>query len=597
MCRRCGSPLLVVSGQPAIPEEFSAEALEGSEEELSGVISEDVLERLTFQEKQLAKLQEEVHDLKERVSDLEGSLTIVDAGLRALSQLLSRRKVIRQGELMAFWEKEAAEEAARSELAEDLASRREVLLARARTLGSRAARAYEKAMDAAELLLASGKVHQALAKLFAVLKRFPRHPEMARLLGDLALEHGEAAMAREAFQLLVRENPKDPDALVSLATLVADEGDTVEAERLLRKAARLSKDRFLPHFALGALKVAQNDLPAARRYLERALKLEETPVPLFLLGLVELRLGRPAKAISLLERAVELAPHLEEAVYTLGLAYLERGFTRKALACFRQVLELDPQRLRYQEAVRLLVGGKTQARLPAEVSRALDQAASASERGELAAAWEALAKASASHSHPSLQAAAALVASALGKAREAVHRAREVLASGASGPVRVAAWTALLETLRSKGKYVFLEALARKLLAAGESDLERALAAYELALALGEQGKDLAHAEELAHEALSLFPSELQPYAQAAVGRVYLAQERYQDALDYLEPAATAAPSPQILTQLGLALLGVGEKQRARQVLQKARVEGGADLKTDVLDHLVRVAWLSARRS
>jgi len=41
----------------------------------------------------------------------------------------------------------------------------------------------------------------------------------------------------------------------------------------------------------------------------------------------------------------------------------------------------------------------------------------------------------------------------------------------------------------------------------------------------------------------------------------------------------------------------VGEKQKARHVLQRARVEGGADLKTDVLDHLVRVAWLSTRRS
>jgi tetratricopeptide (TPR) repeat protein len=122
------------------------------------------------------------------------------------------------------------------------------------------------------------------------------------------------------------------------------------------------------------------------------------------------------------------------------------------------------------------------------------------------------------------------------------------------------------------------------------------LACYELALTLAEEGRELALAEELAHEALALFPSELRPYAQAAVGRVYLAQERYQDALDYLEPAAAAAPSPQILTQLGLGLLGVGEKQEAAQVLRRARAEQGADLQADVLDHLLEVAWLAARR-
>ncbi|MGQ9752591.1 MAG: hypothetical protein ACUVRE_08175 [Thermoanaerobaculaceae bacterium] len=42
--------------------------------------------------------------------------------------------------------------------------------------------------------------------------------------------------------------------------------------------------------------------------------------------------------------------------------------------------------------------------------------------------------------------------------------------------------------------------------------------------------------------------------------------------------AAAAAPSPQILAQLGLALLAVGEKQRARQVLQRARAGKGTDL-------------------
>jgi tetratricopeptide (TPR) repeat protein len=153
-----------------------------------------------------------------------------------------------------------------------------------------------------------------------------------------------------------------------------------------------------------------------------------------------------------------------------------------------------------------------------------------------------------------------------------------------------------LETLRAAGRYQALHKLAKKLWEQGESQLERALGAYELALGLAETKKDLTWAEELAHHALQLFPSELRPYAQSAVGRVYLAQERYQDALDYLQPAASAAPSPQILTQLGLALLGVGDAPGARQILQRARAEEGTDLKTDVLHHLLRVAWLWARR-
>ncbi len=598
-CIRCGSPLLVLSAgqQPAVAQaEEEREDLGEKLEELASAFQEDVLERLTLQEKQLAALQESVQGLSQRVEELESSLAIVDAGLRALAGLLHRRKLVRRVEFASAWEKEAANEAARHELVETLAAQRDVILARAKTLGSLALRAYQRALEAAELLLAAGRVEQAVGKLFAVLKRFPRHPEMARLVGQLASEQGELGMAQEAYRLLVELEPQNVDALVSLATLLADEGQMREAEQLLQRAMEVGQDSFLPAFALGALKVAQDQLAAARRLLRQALAKEPSPVSAFLLGLVELRLGRLGPAIRLLEQAVQLAPGMEEALYVLGLAYLERGFSRKALDCFRRVLEVDPQRLRYQEAVRLLLAGKPRTPVPNEVSHALERAASASEEGQLQAAWQELVNASRLSPHPSLEAAAALVASALGKRREAVRRARWALAQGAEGPVRVAAWTALLETLRAAGRYRLLRALSRHLWEKSEGDLERALGAYELALALAETGEDLELAEELAHRALELFPSELQPYAQGAVGRVYLARERYRDALDYLQPAASAAPSPQILTQLGLALLGVGDKQKARQVLERARQQEGADLKTDVLDHLLRVAWLAARR-
>lgn len=598
-CLRCGSPLLVLSGgqanqQPLLPEE--EEDLGKRLERLAGEFQEDVLERLTLQEKQLALVQEQVRQLQARLGELESSLAIVDAGLRALGQLLQRRQVLRESEFMAAWEREAASEAAKQEVVEDLAAQRDVILARAKTLGASALRSIQRAFDSAELLSAAGKVNQAIGKLFAALQRYPQHPELAKLVGELALQQGELDIAKKAFRLRVSLQPQDVDALVSLATLLADEGEEAQAEGLLQRAYQLAKASFLPPFALGALKLAQNQLPQARRLLRQALAREESPVAEFLLGLVELRLGRPGRAIQALQRASELAPDLEEAIYILGLAYLERGHTRKALACFQRVLQLDPQRLRYQEAVRFLLSQKPRPPLPEEVAQALEKAASASEEGQLHLAWEALQEATQASSHPSLEAAAALVASALGKEREALRRARWVLRQPVEGPVRVAAWTALLETLRAAGRYQALHKLAKKLWEQGESQLERALGAYELALGLAETKKDLTWAEELAHHALQLFPSELRPYAQSAVGRVYLAQERYQDALDYLQPAASAAPSPQILTQLGLALLGVGDAPGARQILQRARAEEGTDLKTDVLHHLLRVAWLSARR-
>ena len=71
--------------------------------------------------------------------------------------------------------------------------------------------------------------------------------------------------------------------------------------------------------------------------------------------MVELDSGHPGASAAALERAVALDGEFEDAIYYLGLAYLERRWHKKALECFRRVQEMDPQRLQYQEAVRLSI--------------------------------------------------------------------------------------------------------------------------------------------------------------------------------------------------------------------------------------------------
>ncbi|MFH1176128.1 MAG: tetratricopeptide repeat protein, partial [Acidobacteriota bacterium] len=109
-------------------------------------------------------------------------------------------------------------------------------------------------------------------------------------------------------------------------------------------------------------------------------------------------------------------------------------------------------------------------------------------------------------------------------------------------------------------------------------------------------GGESARALELAHTSLALIPRELRQFPLVALGRIHLARKEYADAVDYFEQAADLSPSPAILTQLGLALLELGDGERAREVLQRARRGGAQDLKTDVLTHLARVGWLSGHR-
>jgi tetratricopeptide (TPR) repeat protein len=320
------------------------------------------------------------------------------------------------------------------------------------------------------------------------------------------------------------------------------------------------------------------------------------PQALFLLGLVELEAGRAGAAVAAFERAVAAEPEFEDAIYYLGLAFLERGWNRKALDCFRRVLEIDPQRLQYQEAVRLIGGGAEGApKMPAEAELLVREASAAAEAGQIERAWGHLQRATRLTDHPSLLASLALLAAAVGKHREAIAAAHRLLRLKVDGAPVLAAWTALLETLRATRRFAAVERWAGQLLESDPAPLVRAIAAYELAFTELERDGDPARALELGHTALTLIPRELRQYPLAVLGRIHMARREYSDAVDYFEQAAALSSSPAILTQLGMALLEQGETKRAREVLQRARGGGAQDLKTDVLTHLARVGWLSPR--
>src|SRR5437773_1521040 len=53
---------------------------------------------------------------------------------------------------------------------------------------------------------------------------------------------------------------------------------------------------------------------------------------------------------------IKLDPEYEEAIYHLGLTYLDRNWNRKAIDCFQEALELNPNKIEYQQAVKIYEG-------------------------------------------------------------------------------------------------------------------------------------------------------------------------------------------------------------------------------------------------
>lgn len=594
LCLRCNSKLLVVSGFQEGLDEAAREDEDEALEREGIAFDEHLLERLSAAEESSKRAGLALIRLDERVSDLERGVALLDSGVQALIDLLDRRKVVRESEVIAAWERAATSEMAREDSLERLRERREVIVSRARTAGHAAATTCARALQSAELALLAGQPGRAAEVLAEALRKLPRNPELASLIGELAFERGDLAAAERYFRQVVRWEAANIDARIYLGTILADSGREQEALTHLERAAAQMPDSFLPNFSLGALHASAGRHALARKHLKVAVLREPVPQALFLLGLVELEGGHAGAAAGSFERAVAAEPEFEDAIYYLGLAYLERGWNRKALDCFRRVLEIDPQRLQYQEAVRLIEdGAEGSPAMPPEAEMLVREASAAAEAGEIERAWRHLQRATKLTDHPSLLASLALLAAAVGKHRQAVSAAHRLLRLGAAGAPVLAAWTALLETLRATRRFRAVERWAGQLLASDPLPLVRAIAAYELALGELEQGKDIDRALELAHTALTLIPRELRQYPLTALGRIHLARREFTDAVDYFEQAAALSPSPAILTQLGLALLEQGDGARAREVLGKARGGGAQDLKTDVLTHLARVGWLS----
>jgi len=588
LCGKCGHKLLVVSGPGDEEHELSDDDLFQAQEDLE----EHLLERITALEDSVRRLSEAIASTAGHVAQLEHNLTVAHAGVQALGSLLETQGVLSRAEVVDGWERTAGQEL----LSRDLSRRFRECSTRILSLAAHSGDAtagFRKRLRALELALLGPQTELAIELLTELTRTAPSNDELWRFFGEVAFRLSELETARVAFSRVLDLRGAHYETLIYLGTVASDLGHYEEAETHLLRAREMWPEAFLPHFTLGALAIVRGDHRTAASHLEASLLREELPQALYLIGVCRLELGEYGRAIDVLRRAVELEPDFDDALYKLGLAYLRRGWSRLALETFQQVLRIDPQRLQYQETVRLL-SLKPPQDLPREAARLVASAEAALERGRPEAALDLFVQAvNAAPGQPELTATTALLASALGRARLAIGHAHWLLRQDRQdSPYLAAAVVALLESLRHAGRPRAARRLARRLYANEEDRLARGMAAYELALVESELGDDLAGARELAREALEITPRELRHYPLAALGSIALKRGRFKEATQYLEQAAEVAPLPLLLRQLAVARLGAGDRDGAQQALDASQDEAAGGLDQELLGHVRRLGSL-----
>jgi tetratricopeptide (TPR) repeat protein len=552
-CSSCGHKLLVVSGDFTDEDHDTFDSR--PEEQVS--LDEHLLERVSILEEVVKRTAQGLRHVYGSLRKLEQKILVCETGVTSLRDLLERRGLIDRQDWSEIWEQRLDRQLLALEKRDRFAAVRERIAGlyegeergRFRGLLERAHQAFG-ALD----------IDQALGPLEQAMRLDPKNHELAFFLGETFFNEGRGDEALRYFVATLGQRQEHFESLVYCGVLFHQQGDEERAEGLLRHAASRYPETFLPAFSLGAISASRDRFEDAVVYLEHAASsADAVPAAFYLLANCYFELGQGKKAIAPLEAALEREPSFAGAHFLLGLACLERGFSRKAMDALRQSLRLEPPLLTAGELFALLE--------PRPDEPALKACAAALSAGDLEAAAEAL-RGEAPIEESRLQVASALA----GRKAEAASKLRRALAGDGKGldpGALVAGYAALAETWRATGRDRDAVQAAEQLLAA-DSPLAQTIGRCQLAASLA-AGDQLPRARRLAAEALALAPAAGRRLALGAYGWTLFLDGQAASAVDCLAQANDLGSNARTLTQLGMALLAAGAKERARQVLAEAR--------------------------
>lgn len=227
------------------------------------------------------------------------------------------------------------------------------------------------ALNLARLLRLEERTAEAEDVLRAALQRRADDPRILGALASLLREQKKLDEAEAAVRRALQRHPDDAGAYRILAAIEADRGRVRLAESALASAGKLDgKDPAIPN-ALGLLAMARGDAATARASFEQAARLDPAFAPAWAnLGALALRyrdyaaseeayakaveidgrrwdtrlahgwalegLRRPKEARAEYEKALELKPGQEDALYGRALALKAENDLPAALQAFRE---------------------------------------------------------------------------------------------------------------------------------------------------------------------------------------------------------------------------------------------------------------------
>jgi tetratricopeptide (TPR) repeat protein len=570
-CRSCQQNLLVISG-PFNFDEQNAFSDTSKEEPFS--LDEHLLERISILEEVVRRMGEGLKRSLTTIYKLEQNLLVNETSLSTLRDLLENKGLLTREEWSEPWESRMQSRLLALEKRESFT----------RVKGRIAAlyqgdqhRGFRRRLGEADTALLRFELDEALRALESAHRLDPGNHELSFFIAEIFFNEGNIDEAAGYFAKVLLTAPDHFESLVYSGVLCHVKNLEELAERRLQRAVAKYPEHFLPSFSLGAIYASQGRLLEAVSLLGRAVELEEVPQAVLLLGQCCYELDRPGLAITHLEAALRLDPTSIEALHLVALAFLKRGWHKKAEKALRESQALDPLRLTYGELEELLLPPTDRSRKPPgpadrKTDTGQDHTREYIAQGRFRDALGAFRRALTDDpENPETLLAYAMVCLELGRDNEVEPVVNKALALNPPERLAVGAQILRMEALRSQGKLGASTEVGRHLLEIGPSNFARAFACCQMAWNLTEENQDFSEALTVARQGHQLAPRELIPLSLAALGWVHYHRREYQASVDFLTQATKIAPNARTLIHLGMALLAAGEHQRVHQVLSQAR--------------------------
>jgi len=558
-CVKCGSKLLVLGGDQR-----------WEEPELPRLSMDDhFLERISNLEETVNHILEHLARLADSMETLDRNSFVTRSGLASLVETLKETRLLREDLLYQRWEATMVEQMEEARVRDRFAQMKARFLALYRGPSTKK-KSFQNLIEEAEFQLFADRFDESVKTLERAFRIDQENYELAYYLAERFQEQGLAQEAAACLEKALKANSDHAESLLMLSLIRHGEEKTDEAEELLIHLLGLEPNHGGALLTLGALLTEQGRKEEARPLLLRAVDVDPRAQTYYLLGVNAKESGMLKEAIAALRQAVDLDDEHEDAVFALAMAYLERGWVRKAESCFARALELNPDKLEHFEAVQLESPEADAPELDGDSQETLEFAESLFREGKLKQALPHYRQLLKKHpGNPSLLSGYTVLNFCLRRYEETLKAAEKLLAPTMPDKVRCVAYTLQMESLRALGRYDEAVEAASQMLRDFPKGHGRVIANYGMAVTKADMGRDLNQAEKLAEEAVSQSPPEFRHKALDALGWVYFKQGRYEEALDLLKSALAMHENVNHLYHYGMVLLALNLKEEAFKVFER----------------------------